>query len=1297
MTPSVRELQSRLKDCRTRDQRKFKRRLEKISRQDAAADALQKLAQQVEVSVSWVRQRDNYKAPLHFPDLPIAERREEISKALAQHQVVVIAGETGSGKTTQLPKICWELGRGRFGQIGHTQPRRLAARAVANRIAEEMQVPLGELVGFQVRFGDQTSDETRIKLMTDGILLAEIQQDPFLNRYDTLIIDEAHERSLNIDFLLGYLKRILPKRPDLKLIITSATIDLERFSQHFDNAPIIEVSGRTYPVELHYRPLLAEGEGEQDLSLQQAVIRTLEEIESLERQQGLSARGDVLVFLSGEREIRETADKLRRHQFRDTDVLPLYARLSAAEQNRIFNPSGLGRRVVLATNVAETSLTVPGIRYVIDPGMARISRYSYRSKVQRLPIEPISQASANQRKGRCGRIAEGVCFRLYDEDDFNNRSEFTDAEILRTNLAAVILQMAGLKLGKVEDFPFIDPPDSRFVRDGVRLLQELKALDQQGDLTPLGRQLSKLPVDPKLGRMLIEAAKTQCLTELLVITSALSIQDPRERPLDKQQKADEAHRQYQDKESDFISLLNLWNLYEEQRQELSNSQLRSFCQKNFLAFMRMREWRDLHRQLHLACKELKLGENKTPAGYAVIHQALLAGLLGNIGLRQEEGDYLGARNRKFRIFPGSGLAKARPKWVVAAELVETSQLFARVVAKIEPEWIEPLAQHLVKHSYVEPHWERKPAEVIAFEQQTLYGLPIVNRRRIHYGKIDPALSQELFIRSALVEGDFRTEGDFFTHNQQMLKDVEALEEKSRRRDILVDEEQLFDFYQQCLADNNGAAVVNGASFERWRKLQESSNPDLLKVTQAFLMQHDAAAITEQRFPEYYVWKGMRFPLSYQFSPGAENDGVTLSVPVGALNQLPVQRLEWLVPGMLREKCIALLKALPKQVRKNFVPIPDYVDAFIEGHQAEEQPLCEVLSSFLRRTTGHRIEPELWNAIALDPHHLFNIRVLDTDGKRLAQGRDWPALVQQFADLQAAAPVQHKKPTEDIGKDWPAEDLPRQIEIRQAGMVIQAYRALSFEGGRLCVQVHDSEALAHQAQIEATVELLRRNLERELKVLQKQLPAWKSVALKLSTIGRDQELWQDFVYALLKAQLMENNTEIKNSAGFAALLSQVKSQLHDDAIELSRTLNAIASLYIELRKTISGAMQLQWVTVLTDMRSQLERLMSKGFIRFTPVQWLQRYPVYLMALKERNQRFQQDLNKQRYQSEVLAELYQRFDQAAKKATVDTEHCQHLQTYRWMLEEYRISLFAQHLKTLMPVSEKRLEKYWREHCV
>ncbi|MCW8886151.1 MAG: ATP-dependent RNA helicase HrpA [Motiliproteus sp.] len=1305
MNSSLKQLAAELENCLLSDRQELQKILAAIKRNAAKGkpfDRLQsKFQQRVQQSIGVVEKRQG--APLHIrydDNLPIADKRQQILELIKKHQVVVLAGETGSGKTTQLPKLCLELGRGVFGVIGHTQPRRLAARAVASRIAEELSVELGSLVGYQVRFSDALSDQSRVKLMTDGILLAEIQHDPLLLRYDTLIIDEAHERSLNIDFLLGYLKRLLPKRPDLKLIITSATIDLERFARHFD-APVIEVSGRTYPVELIYSPLdEMTGEDEKDLDLQQAIVRSISDIEQLERQRNLHYRGDVLVFLSGERDIRETADALRKQQFRDTEILPLYARLSQSEQNRIFHPNGRGRRIVLATNVAETSLTVPGIRYVVDPGFARISRYSYRSKVQRLPIEAISQASANQRKGRCGRVSEGICIRLFSEDDYNSRPGFTDAEILRTNLAAVILQMEGLKLGRVEDFPFIDPPDPRFIKDGIRLLQELGALNKGGGLTAIGRQLSKLPVDPRIGRMIVEAKNNSCLSEVLVIASALSVQDPRERPLDKQQQSDEKHRQHQDPDSDFIGFLNLWNLYEEQRQSLSNSQLRSYCKKQFLAFMRMREWRDLHRQLHLACKDLGFKENSQPAGTDAIHKSLLAGLLGNIGLKQENREYLGARNRKFVIFPGSVLAKSKgnKKWIMAAELVETSRLFARVVAKIEPHWIEPLAKHLVNRNYSEPHWEKRAARVVAYEQQTLYGLAIVSKRKVHFGTIEPEQSQQIFVRSALVEGDYSTNAPFFNHNRQLLKEVEALEDKSRRKDILVDEEQLYEFYRQLLIEQRGDEVVNGASFEQWRKKLEQQDPKALFISKEQLMQHDAATITEEKYPDNFNWQGMEFRLSYHFEPGTENDGVTISVPAVALNRLPHKRLQWLVPGMLKDKCIALLKGLPKNLRKNFVPISDYVDAFMDRASSDDIELTEALALSLRKMTGVRIPEASWKEVVLDEHHLINYQILDVEGKTLLVGRDWQALSQRCsADSQTGVREKAHPIERNRIEKWDFGELPFEVQVQQAGMKLELYSAVTYDGKDIAVRLFDNPLEAEIEHRQGVRQLLWLQIHQKIKVLRKDLSGWNHIALMYSGIGSENLLWRDFIAAIINRAFLSGSEPPRNYQAFQRCLEQGRFKFHETAIELFDLLKQVLESYRRSSKRLSGKVSLDSVTILNDIRTQLEGLLIKGFLEQTPPQWLTRYPIYLQGIECRLDKFARDINQQRIYSEQLGQLQNRYFMRMKQPVLEENTQKCLIQYRWMLEEYRISLFAQNLGTVCTVSTKRLDKLWNSCSV
>ncbi len=916
---SAASLKKALGECLIKDRFRFSKRIDgasKIKNESARNAVFDEIALDIAQSMMVVEQRKQQMPKIEYPALlPVSQKRDDIAKAIAHHQVVIVAGETGSGKTTQLPKICAELGRGKYGLIGHTQPRRLAARSVANRIAEEMETELGGFVGYKVRFTDQISDQTQIKLMTDGILLAEIQNDRFLNQYDTIIIDEAHERSLNIDFILGYLKQLLPRRPDLKVIITSATIDPERFSKHFSNAPIIEVSGRTYPVEVRYRPLAGDDDSESDRDQLEGIFQAVDEL----CDEGL---GDILIFMNGEREIRDTADALSKRNLRDTEIVPLYARLSAGEQNKIFQPHA-GRRIVLATNVAETSLTVPGIKYVIDPGTARISRYSYRTKVQRLPIEPISQASASQRKGRCGRTEEGICIRLYSEEDFLSRPEFTDPEILRTNLASVILQMTALGLGDIEAFPFVEAPDKRNIQDGVRLLEELGAINDQikdpkKRLTESGKQLARLPIDPRLARMVLEASKLGCLKEVMIIASALSIQDPRERPSDKQQSADDKHRRFNHEDSDFLTLVNLWHYIGQQQKALTSNQFRRQCKLDYLNYLRVREWQDVYTQLHQSTREMGFKLNDEPGSYHAVHSAILVGLLSHIGMKdQEKNEYHGARNARFNIFPASGLFKKQPKWVMSAELVETSKLWARVVAKIEPDWIEPLAKHLIKRSYSEPHWSKKNAAVMAYEKVMLYGIPIVPKRLVNYGTIDPVLSREIFIRSALVEGDWETKHAFFKQNRALLAEVEELEHKSRRRDILVDDEELFQFYDQRV----GTEVVSGRHFDAWWKTASRKTPDLLSFEKEMLFKGDASHITDLDYPNFWHQGNLKLKLSYQFEPGENSDGVTVHIPLPILNQVEPHGFDWQIPGLRHELVVSLIKSLPKTLRKNFVPAP----------------------------------------------------------------------------------------------------------------------------------------------------------------------------------------------------------------------------------------------------------------------------------------------------------------------------------------------------------------------------------------
>ena len=1233
---------------------------------------------------------------VHYDDsLPIAAKRDEIKRAIASSQVVVIAGETGSGKTTQLPKICLELGRGVHGLIGHTQPRRLAARSVASRVAEELGTPLGELVGFQVRFTDQSNERTLIKLMTDGILLAETQNDRFLSRYDTLIIDEAHERSLNIDFLLGYLKTILPKRPDLKVIITSATIDLERFSAHFNDAPIIEVSGRTFPVDVWYRPLSAEvdEEGnrvEEDLSIDQGILAALRELEAHERATG-KPPGDALVFLPGEREIRDTADFLRKANLRHTEILPLYARLSVAEQQKIFS-SHAGRRVILATNVAETSLTVPGIVYVIDPGEVRISRYSPRSKVQRLPIEPVSQASANQRKGRCGRVAPGICVRLYDVADFLGRPEFTDPEILRTNLAAVILQMLHLRLGRIEDFPFIEPPDGRAISDGFNLLQELGAVERDGSITEVGRQLARLPVDPRIGRMLIEAAALGSLQEVLIIASALAVQDPRERPIERQQAADQSHVQWRDDQSDFAAFVNLWRGFEEQRQELSQNQLRSWCRRQFLNYLRMREWRETHRQLLLTCRDLGLQSNTEPAGYDAVHKALLAGLLSHLGNKTEEGDYLGARQRRFMLHPSSALAKKRPAWVMVAELTETRRLYGRLVAKIDPLWVEPLAGHLTKTSHSEPHWEKKRGQVVAFEQVTLYGLIIVPRRKVHFGPIDPVVSRELFIRHALVEGQWHGRAAFQRANQALLEELDALEAKARKRDILVDDETLYRFFDQRIPEN----IYQLASFERWLKRTSQDQPELLHMTRDDLLQREANEVSAEQYPDTLRWQRVALPLTYHFEPGHPADGVTLKVPVALLRQLPEERLEWLVPGLLYDKCVALVRGLPKALRKNFVPVPDFVRAALERMPFAEGKLTQALGRELTRMTGVRLDEEAWADIRLEDHLLMRIEVVDAEGREIASGRDYSALCSQLSGRLAdrQVPVE-AAPAAEARMPAGQAELPVKVSQRQAGIDVDFWPAWVEQGDEVTEQLFDNPAQAEQAHRLGVQRLLLQALSEQAKFLRQKLGALKEAAIYYRDFGNQQQLTDDVLLAAVdRACLPAGEPLPRSPAELQARVEAGRAEFVPTAEKLAAQVLSILKAWHAVQKRLKGKIDLARAIAMNDIREQLGQLVFKGFVRAVPAEWLGQYPRYFTAIEQRLDKLPGQVQRDRVWTDEIQQFSEQYRTRAERYRLEGRQDDRLEQWRWMLEEYRVSLFAQQLGTRVPVSEKRLKKLWHE---
>ena len=1406
--------------------------------------------------------------------LPVHEKLEEIKKAIAENQVTIICGETGSGKTTQLPKICLELGRGAAGLIGHTQPRRLAARSVAERIAEELKSEIGSAVGYKVRFTDHTSRDACVKLMTDGILLAETQTDRYLAAYDTIIIDEAHERSLNIDFLLGYLKQLLPRRPDLKVIITSATIDAERFSQHFNGAPVLEVSGRTYPVEILYRPLTSKDEDDAEIELTDAIVDAADEL-------ARHGEGDILVFLPGEREIREAAEALRKSTLRRNDeILPLFARLSHAEQHKIFHPSGAKRRIVLATNVAETSLTVPGIKYVIDTGLARVKRYSARAKVEQLHVEKISQAAARQRSGRCGRVSAGVCIRLFSEEDFNSRPEFTDPEIVRSNLAAVILRMAALKLGDVAAFPFLEAPDQRYINDGFQVLLELGAVNEHNGLTKLGEQMAHLPIDPKIARILLAAKKHDCMAEILVIASALSIQDPRERPLEARDAAAKAHERFTDKQSDFLAYLNIWDSFQRERDKgLSNKQLVQWCRQYFLSHLRMREWRELHHQLAQTAiemglttkeaafrrppeiKQLTSSENAgdqdlsaklkqkqldkkqhraqiraaKEAGYEQIHRALLTGLIANVGMKSPDGnDYTGARGSRFHLFPASALFKAKPKWVMAAELVETTKLYARDVAAIQPEWIEQEAPHLVRYHYFEPHWEQKRGEVVASERVTLYGLTVLPRRPVSYGRIAPEEAREIFIRSALVAQECDLKADFFVHNKKLIKEITELEHKSRKQDVLVDDEALFAFYHEQLPEmawkdaqgsvwgsedsvriiesdkaerssenersefrqnerngsrqneNHGntvgwvenptsaataktvgfdnttydaqqpapspvgegrgegktvAAQTNfsaatasplpqekerGAAastlsddpkpkkqpappkgrlkplpladirtFQAWLKTAERDNPRLLFLSRDDLMQHAAAHITEEQFPKHWQTADGKFKLSYRFEPHHPLDGVTLTLPLTVLNRISPAALEWLVPGMIREKIQLQIKALPKQIRRICVPVPEFITQFLSQNPDRNAPILPQLAQAIAKTAGdirilEQINQDEWAAFRLPEHCYFNLRIIDDGGQELAMGRD---LIQIQQQLGKAAATTFRDNTQEFERDnvtaWDIGTLPESIKFARGKQQLTGYLGLQKEkDGRIALRLFDTSAAAEQAHRLGVIELMKLQLKEQVKDLNKGIQGFTQAAMLLKHINAD-TLRDDLTQAVCDRAFIGEDELPRNEKAFKEQIKRARSRLPAVKEALSRYLQETAAAYAEL----NGKLGKHPLTHL--MRQRLQTLLAAGFATRTPwAQW-PRLPIYLKAMTLRLEKYSGNPARDAAREADIQELEQMWQEKTDGLVKQGQPISDdLAAFRWMIEELRVSLFAQELKTPYPVSVKRLLKEWEK---
>ncbi|MER6617106.1 ATP-dependent RNA helicase HrpA [Streptomyces xantholiticus] len=1309
MSTSLAEIQTLLAGASLRDAHRLGRRLEgarRIRKPEARQAVLDEIAAEAEKSAARTTRRAGCVPEITYPEqLPVSQKKDDILETIRDHQVVIVAGETGSGKTTQIPKICLELGRGVRGMIGHTQPRRIAARTVAERVAEELNTPLGEAVGWRVRFTDQASGDTLVKLMTDGILLAEIQTDRELRAYDTIIIDEAHERSLNIDFLLGYLAQLLPKRPDLKVVITSATIDPERFSRHFGDAPIVEVSGRTYPVEVRYRPLLEEDSEavdnqESDRDQITAITDAVEELMG-------EGKGDILVFLSGEREIRDTADALNKKQYRFTEVLPLYARLSHAEQHRVFQPH-TGRRIVLATNVAETSLTVPGIKYVIDPGTARISRYSHRTKVQRLPIEAVSQASANQRKGRCGRTSDGICIRLYSEDDFNARPEFTDAEILRTNLASVILQMTAAGLGDIEKFPFIDPPDHRNIRDGVQLLQELGAFDPaerdpRKKLTQMGRKLSQLPVDPRLARMIVEADKNGCVREVMVIAAALSIQDPRERPAEKQAQADQQHARFKDETSDFLAFLNLWRYVREQQKERGSSSFRRMCKQEYLNFLRIREWQDIYSQLRTVAKQMGLHLNEEDAPEQSVHVSLLAGLLSHVGMKDvkdgAKNEYLGARSAKFAVFPGSALFKKPPRFLMSAELVETSRLWARVNAKIEPEWIEPLAQHLLKRTYSEPHWEKDAAAVMAYEKVTLYGVPIVAQRKVNYGRIDPEISRDLFIRNALVEGDWRTHHKFFADNRKLLTEVEELEHRARRRDILVDDETLFDFYDQRVPEH----VVSGAHFDSWWKHKRSEQPELLDFEREMLINEKAGAVTKDDYPDSWRQGRLKFRVTYQFEPGADADGVTVHIPLQVLNQVTDEGFDWQIPGLREEVVTELIRSLPKPIRRHYVPAPNYASRFLDAAVPLQEPLPVTLARELQRMVGVPVTADDFDLSRVPDHLKVTFRIVDERRKKLAEDKDLEALRlrlkpkarQALSKAAAAATSGSSGSGESLERtgltDWSIGTLTKVFETRRAGQPVKAFPALVDEGATVSVRLFDTEAEQAQAMWRGTRRLIMLNIPvSPAKFASDKLTNQQKLALSRNPHGSVQALFEDCALAAADRLIAEHGGPAWDEESFRKLYDEVRADLVDLTVRTIDQVQQILAAWQACERRLKTTNSLVLVDNVRDVREQLAALVPAGFVTRTGLRRLPDLMRYLVAVDRRLQQMPTAVQRDTTRMEKVHEMQDEYAWLLEQLPQGRPVPQAVLDIRWMIEELRVSYFAHALGTAYPVSDKRIVK-------
>ncbi|GGZ75200.1 ATP-dependent helicase [Ignatzschineria indica] len=1341
----IAQLEALLPYIRTEQAHQLRRQFFALKRERAPSkETVLKLKEQIVQSASETEARLNAFPELNYQtELPIYQAREEIIEALKSHQVLIVCGETGSGKTTQLSKFCLEMGLGARGTIGHTQPRRLAALSVAERIAEELDTPLGDFVGYKMRFNEEISDKTVLKLMTDGILLTELMHDRYLNQYEVIIIDEAHERSLNIDFLLGILKKILPRRPDLKLIITSATIDPETFSNYFGGpkkAPIIEVSGRTYPVEIRYRDLHLDEEND-PIEMEEGIIAAVNELQS-------EKEGDILIFLPGEREILETADLLRK-EFRHYDILPLFSRLSQAEQKKIFSPKGRSR-IVLSTNVAETSITVPRIRYVIDTGVARVSRYNARSRIQSLLIEPISQAAANQRSGRCGRVAEGIAIRLYSEEDFNSRPLFLDPEILRTHLASVILQMGHLRLGHPEEFPFVEMPEMRQIREGFQTLKELKAVNDEGRLTPLGRTLAKIPIDSKLGAMIIQGEKEGVGHEVLALVAGLSIQDPRERPLEFQQQADEKHRLFRQERSDFITLLNLWAWYQDRARRESQNQMRKVCRAHFLNFMRMREWYDLYQQLKGIYQSLSLKwnpfpkseEKNQPKGVKEgeylfpsfsedqIHRAILVGSLDQIGELGEEKLYSGANGRKFKIFPGSALYRKPPKWIMSLEIVETSQVFARMNAAINPEWLERLAEHLLKREYTEPHWSKQQGQAAAYETVRLFNLAIIKNRTVSFGRIKPEISRELLIREGLVEGEIQTRAPFYRVNRKTISKVAEMEEKTRRRDILIEEWKLFEWYNERLPQD----IYSVASLEKWCK--NPKNNQSLIFSESDILDNDEQLNLED-FPTTISFGQLRLNAVYRFDPAAEDDGMTLMVPLAALNLLDKTRLDWLVPGLLREKITEILRSLPRALRKNFVPLPNVVDEMLEKLSFGEGNLYFQIAAFLTRRSGIKIEPHLFDENLLDKHLRINIRVIDTGGKTIAEGRDLQQLTQKlrgraenaFQQLASsfgagkkekkarnseekgakedAQPRSRRREDNSIASDQEAKEqiyfsvdqwkIALEERFVRNGIELKGYPALLIDKEQpltLRKQLYDRPHAAQEVHLNTLVTLILKTLHEQVKYLRRQWPQFGKLALMFRQVGNEELLREDLMRAIIKDRLEESSSLPRDAAEFQKVIEKMRREMVSDATDLSRLIVTIFERVNEVREALNQLHPMNRALAEKRIKAALDRLIYPDFISQTPKIWRDELPRFLEAMVVRIERFSQNITRDNEQNGVIEQHWQNYLKAQKFFADREELPAMLEEYRWMIEEMAVSFFAQPMRTKMTVSEKRLNKLWDE---